>query len=257
LFIFKNEKDAMSVADNFAKRFLETLRAEAGHAPLYDTNDGVNFWDGPGPLVTSLDELIELCAGESGGSQFFAMMQARVVAGAPTFAQEVSRTVKDLVGPGEETMLLGSYAADGRGEGSEGQEAPRKWDMRRRRGGLDDLDAIVRRLQLRHGSEHPVVLTPSIAGALANFADVGLLDDALVRDLLVVHYLLRQVENVLAIAVDDRLDADNATKELKANLSRAAGLENFDRLQPALNDGFEFVQTTFQDLVGVVGGTAR
>jgi glutamine synthetase adenylyltransferase len=184
-------------------------------------------------------------------------MAARVVAGPPAMAQDVSRTLKDLVVRGLEPRLLGSYVADKRREGSEAREAPRKWDMRRRRGGLDDLDAMVRILQLRHGSDHPGVLTPSIAGALAGFSDVGLLDDALVRDLLGVRHLLRQIENVLAIAVDDRLDVDDATQELKANLSRAAGLESFDRLETALNDRFELVQTTYRELVGNSGATAR
>jgi glutamine synthetase adenylyltransferase len=116
---------------------------------------------------------------------------------------------------------------------------------------------MVRILQLRHGHDHPVVLTPSVAEALANFSDVGLLDDALVRDLLGAHHLLRQIENVLAISVDNWLDVDDATQELKANLARAIGLESFDQLGPALNGAFELVQTTIQDLVGDNGGTAR
>ena len=256
-FVFKNDKDAAIVAGNLATRFLETLTARTGHAPLYDTNNGVNLRDGPGPLVTSLDELTELCAGDASDSRILTLMQSRVVAGSPAFAQDVSRMVKHLVARGVESRLLGRCVADKRPDGSEEREALLKWDMRRRRGGLDDLDGMVRILQLRHGHDHPVVLTPSVAEALASFSDVGLLDDALVRDLLGAHHLLRQIENVLAISVDNWLDVDDATQELKANLSRAVGLENFDQLGPALNGAFELVQTTIQDLVGDNGGTAR
>jgi myo-inositol catabolism protein IolC len=67
---------------------------------------------------------------------------------------------------------------------------------------------------------------------------------------------LRQIENLLAVAVDDRLDVEDAAQELKANLSRAAGLENFDQLETALNDRAELVKTTFLDLTGGNGGTA-
>ena len=57
-------------------------------------------------------------------------------------------------------------------------------------------------------------------------------------------------EDLLAVAVDEPLDVEDGARELKANLSRAAGLESFDQLETALNDRFELVQTTFQDLTG-------
>ena len=184
-------------------------------------------------------------------------MQARVVTGPPALALEVSRTLKDLVARGADPGLVASSVADRRLEDSEERGAPREWDMRRRQGGLDNLDTMVRILQLRFAPDHLDVLTPTVAGALAKFANAGLLEDALVRDLLGAHHLLRQTENVLAIAVDDRLDVDGAPRELKAVLSRAAGLESLSQLETALQDVLELVQTTFQELVGDHCGTAH
>ncbi len=250
LIVCENDGPAMDDPGNLARRFLETMTAPTGAGPLYDASDGANLWGGSGSLVIALDRLADHCAEDAGGSRVLALMQARVVAGPPALAGDVSRKLKDLVVRGVEPGFLGHHATDKRGDGSEGREAPRKWDMRRRRGGLDDLDTMVRILQLRHGSDHPGVLTPSIPEALANISEAGLLDDGLVHDLLGAHHLLRQIENLLAIVVEDRLDVEDGARELKANLSRAAGLESFDQLETALNGKFELVQTTFQDLTG-------
>ena len=119
------------------------------------------------------------------------------------------------------------------------------------------MEILVRILQLRYAPDHLEVLTPTVAAALGSFSDSGLMEDALVRDLLRSHHLLRQIENVMAIAVDDRLDVDGASQEFKANLPRAAGMDSFDHLEAALNDTFELVQTTFRNLAEDHRGTAH
>jgi len=250
--LFVREQDGLAgdVQESLARRFLEALAAPADAGRLYDAGNGTNLSGGCGPLVIALDRLADYCAEDGGGPRILALLQARVVAGPPALARDVSRRLKSLVVRRAEPRSLGRHATDKRGEGSEGRAAPRKWDMRRRPGGLDDLDTLVRILQLHHGSDHPGILTPSIPEALANLSDAGLLDDGLVRDLLGAHHLLRQVENVLAIAVDDSLDVANAAQEVKANLSRAAGLESFDQVETALNARLELVQTAFQDFAG-------
>jgi hypothetical protein len=110
-------------------------------------------------------------------------------------------------------------------------------------------------LQARFAPDYLDVLTPTVAGALASFSDVGLMQDALVRDLLRTRHLLRQIENVMSIAMGDGLDVNGTSQALKANLSRAAGLESFGQLETELNDAFELVQITFRDLVGDLCGT--
>ena len=255
LFVFEKDQHAEGSISKLASRFRETLAAQTAHGPLYDISNGTDLWGRPGPLVTTLDRLADVCAEHASGSRFLALMQARVFAGPPALAQDVSRTLKDLVVRGADPRLIASGFADGRLRASEKPGAPREWDIRRRQGGLDDLDGMVRILQARFAPDYLDVLTPTVAGALASFSDVGLMEDALVRDLLRTRHLLRQIENVMTIAMGDRLDVNGASQALKANLSRTAGLESFGQLETALNDAFELVQITFQDLVGDLCGT--
>ena len=126
---------------------------------------------------------------------------------------------------------------------------PGEWDVRRRPGGLDDLEATARILQLRFAADNPDVWGPSVAGALAGFADAGLMEDALVRDLLKARHLLRQVENVMTIAMGEWLDGIDLPEALKASLSRAAGGESFAHLETAVNQAVELVQVTSRNLV--------
>ena len=256
LFVFETAENAEGVSASLPTRLKETLDAQTRHGPLYDTSDREDLWSGSSPAVTSLDRLPDLCANDASGSRILALMQARVIAGPPALASGVANFFKDFLAGGTNAGFVAGGVLGQRKE-PEDREPLSIWDVRRRPGGLADLEALVRNLQLRCAPDRRDVLTPTVAAALASFADGGPMEDALVRDLLGVHHLLRQIENVLAIAVDDRLEVDDAAQELKTNLSRAAGLESFDRLEPAVNAGFELVQTTFQDLVGNSGGTAR
>lgn len=248
LFVFEDDRIGEGVTARLASRFIETLAAPGVQGPLYDISDGTNFWKRPGPLVTSLDGLADLCADDASGSRLLALMQARVVAGPPALARDVSGTLKDLLVRESESGVIASRMADRPRDGSEDRGTRDKWDLRRRAGGLDDLERIVRTVQLRHASDHPDVLTPAVAVALANFASTGLLEDPVIRDLLGAHHLLRQVENLLAIAVDVTFDVESASQELKAALARAAGFESFDRLEATLESTAVFVQTAFHDL---------
>jgi glutamate-ammonia-ligase adenylyltransferase len=249
LFVFEKDHHAAGRVAELAGRFREALAGPAASGPLYDISHDSDHWGRPGPLVASLDELAALLAEDGSGSRWLALMQARVVAGPTALAGDLSRRLMELVVRSADPGRIAAGLAERRLAASAGRAAPGIWDVRRRPGGLDDLEAAVRILQLRFVADFPDIWGPSVAGALAGLADAGLMEDALVRDLLRAQHLLRQVENVMTIAMGEWRDGIDPPEALQASLSRAAGLESFAQLETAVNQAVELVQVTSRKLL--------
>jgi glutamine synthetase adenylyltransferase len=101
--------------------------------------------------------------------------------------------------------------------------------VRDRPGGLGDLDAALRWLQLRRADV--AVRAAEVAPGLAKLAQVGVLDEARARRLVSAHQLLRQVENLTAAALGDRYDADSAPRDFPVAVARACDAGDFAEMQ--------------------------
>ena len=107
------------------------------------------------------------------------------------------------------------------------------WQPRRRSGGLDQLEAFVRLFQLRLAPEHASVLTTSLVGGLAKLGEVGAMDSSDVKDLIDAHRFLRQIENLLAIAV---AAPETAPPGLMAALARVGGIADVTELNSRVDE---------------------
>jgi glutamine synthetase adenylyltransferase len=126
-------------------------------------------------------------------------------------------------------------------------------DPRRCPGGLEDLELTVRMYQWRHAVDMPAILEPSVPRALANLGSLGLIPEPLVKRLLGAHRLLRQLECVLGVAVEEPLGRDRLPEGLASLLLRAGGAGNFQQLDEAVEDATSTVRAAFGAVVDRAG----
>ena len=124
------------------------------------------------------------------------------------------------------------------------------WEPRQRPGGLDDLEAVVRTVQLSNASSRTEVLHAAPAAALAKLAALELLDEVQVKHLIEAHHLLRQIENILAVADDGSLRREAVPAGLKAALASASAVADFGAFEVVLEAAVQRVHTAFDAFVG-------
>jgi [glutamine synthetase] adenylyltransferase / [glutamine synthetase]-adenylyl-L-tyrosine phosphorylase len=185
-----------------------------------------------------------------------ALGQMRVIAGPVATVQRIEVTFRGLLTERRSMEALAAGIARARHDAHSAAPAWGPWDLRHRPGGLDDIDTLIRTLQLRHAPDHPEVLGSSPVAALAKFGALGLIGEPLVKALLHAHYLLRQMENMLAVAVEEPFDRDSAPGDLKAALVRACDASDFETLEASLEEGTQRVCAVLAGLLGETGGTA-
>jgi hypothetical protein len=93
------------------------------------------------------------------------------------------------------------------------------------------------------------VLDCSVPRALANLGGLDLIPEALVKGLLGAHRLLRQLECILAVALDGPVGRERLSGSLASLLVRAGGARDLQQLEEAAANATATVRAAFGEAV--------
>ena len=243
LFLYQDDPGEAALYPRLARRLTCLLCAPTAKGRLCQVDLTAGPWGAPGPLITPLEAFRTHCAERPEVPQLLTLCRARVVAGPPDLIRQVERALGDLLRGGWEARAVAASAPRRPAEESAGESG--SWDPRHRWGGLDDLDRLVRVLQLQQAHRHPEVLDISLPAALAKLGASGLIDAAQAKRLIEDHHLLRQIENLLAVALDGPMAEATASEGLKVALARAGGAQSFEALGQRLEEACERIGSAF------------
>jgi glutamate-ammonia-ligase adenylyltransferase len=247
LFLHDGEAAPTALVARLVRRVAAVLSAPTGDGLLYGINLASSLWGGPGPLVTSLDGFREFCATTEEPRPLLALGQMRVVAGSPGFAGEIAEALRGLVATRRDPVVVSAAVPPAPVETQDEAAGPSS-HPRSCPGGLDDLDFLVRALQLTHGPDHPELMGTSLRAALAGLGERGLMESERVGRLLEAHRLFRQMENLLEVALEDAGDWPTAPEGLHGALIRASGQPDMAALHGSLEHASEIVREELANL---------
>ncbi|MBI5286210.1 MAG: bifunctional [glutamate--ammonia ligase]-adenylyl-L-tyrosine phosphorylase/[glutamate--ammonia-ligase] adenylyltransferase [Deltaproteobacteria bacterium] len=185
-----------------------------------------------GPLVTTLDAFLNYHREKARVWERQAMIKARAVAGDGGFGREVVQLLEEVIyGPSLTTDDLKEIKRIGeRLELEVARETPARRNIKFGKGGLVDVEFIVRTLQLKFGGERPGLRTPNTIKALERLHREGLLSQGDYNTLKEAYEFYRLIEKRLRV-FHDRPEGDIAkgSPEL-ARLARGLGYEDGERL---------------------------
>ncbi|MBM3984537.1 MAG: hypothetical protein FJ296_02410 [Planctomycetes bacterium] len=188
-----------------AEEFLARVQGQRGGPRLYRIDTRLRPEGAKGPLVTSFRAFEAYYRGQRAALfERQALLKARVAAGDAELGQRVLQLVRAVV-RGLETDAGGGPVSDLAARlremraKVEAQSTPR--DLKRRSGGMQDIEFIAQFLQLRHGGRHPQLLVPETPRALELLADAGVLATDEAERLRDTYLFFRRVETRLQIAL--------------------------------------------------------
>lgn len=159
--------DATTYFGRLARRFMNAATAMTAEGRLYELDARLRPAGQDGPLASSFRGLLRYWANEAWTWERMALTRARVISG-PLMLQEGLRAgiLAVLTTPRDPTQTLDDIWSM-RQRTHEHKKLRGPWDIKRRRGGLMDLEFIVQAMQLVHAPEDPGVLRVGTADALA------------------------------------------------------------------------------------------
>jgi [glutamine synthetase] adenylyltransferase / [glutamine synthetase]-adenylyl-L-tyrosine phosphorylase len=227
-----------------AQRAITATNRSGPLGRLYDVDMRLRPSGQSGSLVVPLDEFRRYFA--AGGGQLWerqALTRARVVRGDPAFADVVTTAVREAIlgkpwCPERADEIAGMRCK------LEASAGPR--NLKRGRGGLNDVEFAVQLLQLKYAREYPAVLTPNVWDALDAMTAAGLLpaDDA--TALGDGYSFLRFVEARLRVVTDRPLTELPESADDLEKLARRSGFESAARFTDRLTRTRTLVREAYE-----------
>jgi glutamate-ammonia-ligase adenylyltransferase len=233
----------------FTQRLIAALSALTAAGGLYKVDLQLRPSGTAGPVAVSLPAFETYYAGEAEVWELMALTRARVVwASSPGFAAKAQSALATALRRPREAAATAKAAREMRGLLERERPPWGDWDLKRRRGGLRDLDFIAQYLQLIHAADGGP-LAPNTGEALAALADFRPALAPVLGSLRETWALYSDLSQVLKIALDDGVDPGTEPVGLQALLARAGGAADFSSLRKRLSTASAEVNQTFRRVV--------
>ncbi len=178
-----------------------------------------------GPLVCSVDAFINY---HKTGSQLWerqALIKARPAAGDAAVAKEVQEATESFAyGTGLSSDELGEiHHLRMRMERELAGEDESRFDLKKGRGGLVDIEFLTQMLQLAHGVKHPHVRRRETLAALKALREEKIIDKKDYATLADGYLFLRRLDHRLRLERDQSIDGFERSPERLEGIARALG----------------------------------
>ncbi|MYE24274.1 MAG: hypothetical protein F4Y01_10060, partial [Gammaproteobacteria bacterium] len=124
------------------------------------------------------------------------------------------------------------------------------WDVRRRAGGLSDVELAADALKLAAGGRVPAMLAASLGSTFKTAAQEGLLADETAARMTEAAALWQNIEGFLRMACVGAFDPTAASQEQRQALAEIGGVEGFDALPDAMASTAERTAALVRQLLG-------
>lgn len=231
------------------QRFVNAITAMTREGRLYEVDMRLRPSGSKGPLAVSLESFTKYNREEAWTWEHMALTRARVVCGPEDLAEKAAAAIETALATPRDPDKLLADVADMRALMARERKPVNMFDVKLTRGGLVDVEFLVQYLTLLHAPEHPQVLTPNVAEALARLRDAGLLDaqDAALLD--EAQMLWLNVQGVLRHSIEGAFKEEDSSPGLREKLAAAAAEPDFERLKARMEKTYADVHATFRRLV--------
>ncbi len=235
-----------------SQRLINAITAPTAEGQLYDVDMRLRPSGNAGPIASSLEAFVKYNLETAWTWEHMALTRARVVAGPEELRLRVESTIRDVLTRPRDTDALLRDVADMRARMAAEHGSTMPWDLKHLRGGLVDVEFIAQYLQLRHGPDHPQVLSPNTRMALKRIGDLGLLEPKVASDLIGALDLWQPLQAMLRLTMAKELGnkpESDVPEALRKTLARVGGVETFSLLKAKISAAAATVQGHFSRLI--------
>jgi [glutamine synthetase] adenylyltransferase / [glutamine synthetase]-adenylyl-L-tyrosine phosphorylase len=259
------------------QRLVTAITSPTAEGVLYEADMRLRPSGNKGPVAVSLAAFESYQRDEAWTWEKMALTRARVISAAPAFGETVNSAIKYALAPippphaGE----VARSAGEGRSKILEDIRSMRalmlkehkpsnRWDLKRKRGGLVEIEFIVQALQLtspippphagdvarRAGEGQPSIFRTNTAQAIATLQSTGMMSPADATILLNAWTLYTRLTQILRLAIDGDATPETAPKGLTQLLLNATSMPDTKTAEALLDEVAREVQKIFDQVIG-------
>jgi glutamate-ammonia-ligase adenylyltransferase len=239
-----------------AQRIVTALTALSGQGRLYDVDLRLRPSGDKGPLACSTTAFAKYMREDAWTWEHMALTRARVVVGTESLRSQIDAVIAETLGRPRDPDALVCAIADMRQRMRRDREAESHWDLKRRRGGLVDIEFIAQYLRLRY-PDTVAIASGGIAGLLTTAGHAGHIgaDDAetLIRSL----HLLTGIQVLIRLTLEDDKAHAPFPQGLCRRMAAKAGVATFADLESLLAMDAAAVNAIYDRVIDRPGAAAR
>lgn len=150
---------AMTYYVRLCQRILTALSLESGEGKLYSVDIRLRPSGNKGAIATPIDRFIDYYKnGEAWTWEFMSLLKARAIAGGREHREKIMAMKRELLGiPRDRDKIISDLREMWERTRAE-HKGDSEWDVKYRRGGLQDVEYVIHALQLLHVHAHPCLL---------------------------------------------------------------------------------------------------
>ncbi|HLO76772.1 MAG TPA: DUF294 nucleotidyltransferase-like domain-containing protein, partial [Magnetospirillum sp.] len=250
----------LAVATWYARltqRIVNALTAKTAEGTLYEVDMRLRPSGHSGPIASSFQSFERYQRESAWTWEHMALTRARVVTGTPAITAKVEAVIRDVLTRERDADRLVVDVAEMRERIAREHKADSHWEVKHLRGGLVDIEFTAQYLQLRHGRQHPEILSTNTRDALERAATAGLLAGSDLDALVAAWRLWSAVQLVLRQTIAGAFDEKTAPRGLRDVLVQASGLTDFKTLVDRMDDCAAQALEVFERVVGEPGRQTR
>lgn len=187
-----------------------------------------------GPLVSSLEAFREYHKSSSQLWERQALIKTRFVAGDPKLGREVEKIAAAFAygRPLHDADVGEIHHLRMRMERELANEDETRFNLKKGRGGLVDIEFLTQMLQLAHGSRHPKLRRRETLAALRALREVRILSQRDYKLLFEGYLFLRRLDHRLRLERDQSIDGFEAEPKRLQSIARALGYRSEAKNNP-------------------------
>ena len=232
-----------------AQRIVTALTSLTNAGRLYDIDTRLRPSGNAGPLACDVEGFIRYQRNDAWQWEHLALAKARAVVAGPVLARRLESAIAGILRRPRDPARLARAILDMRERIAREHPALDRFDVKRARGGLIDLDFVVQHLQLIHAADHPEVLAQGAGPALDSLARAGLTPGEEAGALADANRLMQDAQTALRLAAAHPTPEDELAPPLRDLVARVAGAADFEDLSDRLDAAQARVRRAFDRTV--------
>ena len=241
--------ESVTYYNDLATAITEALAAEGPRGPLFVIDDEHRPGGVGAEPALSYRVYRNYFTGEVGAAELLTLASARVVCGPRTLTERVSAAIADLITRPRKATTLFRDADRARAHLHRPERLETLGDITRLAGGLEDAVMIAEALRLKHGAEHPYILTANPLDAFAAMSRAKCLDPDAADDLIETVQFYLRIRTILGLTGDIDLRREPPAARLGAMVANAAGVAGFRAVEPLIQGYADRVLAHYQRII--------
>jgi glutamate-ammonia-ligase adenylyltransferase len=234
------------------QRYINAITSNTEEGRLYEVDMRLRPSGNSGPIATILSAFKKYHAEQAWTWEHMALTKARVIFADAGFAAKIDVEVKVALTKPRDPKNLLLNVANMRQRLTQEKPVENKWDLKRMRGGIVDVEFITQYLLLKHAGTQPGILNPNTITALQNIRNANLISHQDATFLIETLYLWQGLQGMLSLTIEEEMTNEREAEmspALKADLVAIASEPDFARLEARVKEDAGKVYKIFQEII--------